>query len=335
MNKLEKDFILAWLMGMVLPAVILCVFLGITKSGATQSADETTAVTSFQYIASVPRLTVPVLNNDGTVSDMELETYICGVVLAEMPTDFELEALKAQSVVARTYALRRLEQGTKHSSGAVCTDPACCQGYISQESFLQKGGSQSGISKVSQAVWDTAGEVLCYDGELIDATYFSCSGGMTEDAAAVWGSDVPYLQSTASPGEEDAVHYSDSASLSVDSVEAALGLTLNGDPDDWFRILSYTAGGGVGEVTVCGEAFTGVQIRKLLGLRSTNFTVTAGEREITFHTMGYGHRVGMSQYGADAMAVGGSTYADILAHYYNGTTLVHYDRAIDKQGKNE
>ena len=143
------------------------------------------------------------------------------------------------------------------------------------------------------------------------------------------------MQSTVSPGEEDAVHYSDSASLSVDSVEAALGLTLNGDPDDWFRILSYTAGGGVGEVTVCGEAFTGVQIRKLLGLRSTNFTVTAGEREITFHTMGYGHRVGMSQYGADAMAVGGSTYADILAHYYNGTTLVHYDRAIDKQGKNE
>ena len=218
---------MAWLMGMVLPAVILCVFLGIMKSGATQSADETTAVTSFQYIASVPRLTVPVLNNDGTVSDMELETYICGVVLAEMPTDFELEALKAQSVVARTYALRRLERGTKHSSGAVCTDPACCQGYISQESFLQKGGSQSGISKVSQAVWNTAGEVLCYDGELIDATYFSCSGGMTEDAAAVWGSDVPYLQSTVSPGEEDAAHYSDSISLSVDSVEAALGLTLN------------------------------------------------------------------------------------------------------------
>lgn len=325
MNKLEKDFLIAWALGMVLPALILGIFLAVTGDHEKIDSNEAVHSPSADYIPAVPsQMMIPVLDKEGAVTEMELESYLCGVVLAEMPTDFEPEALKAQSVVARTYALRRLEQGTKHSSGAVCTDPACCQGYISQESFLQKGGSQSGISKVSQAVWDTAGEVLRYNGELIDATYFSCSGGMTEDAAAVWGSDVPYLRSTVSPGEEIATHYTDSLSLPVDSVESALGVALDGDPNEWFRILSYTAGGGVEEITVCGERFTGVQIRKLLGLRSTNFTLTAGESEIVFHTMGYGHRVGMSQYGADAMALSGSTYDEILAHYYNGTTLEEY-----------
>ena len=335
MKKLEKDFLLAWLMGMVLPSLILGVIWGLSMAGGGTAADETTVLTSMQYMPLAPQMTISVLIADGGMVNMELENYICGVVLAEMPADFELEALKAQSVVARTYSLRRLERGTKHMEGAVCTDPACCQGYISPESFLQMGGSQEGVEKVSHAVYTTAGEVVLYNGALIDATYFSCSGGMTEDAVAVWGSDVPYLQSTVSPGEENATHYSDSQSLSIDSVEAVLGVTLAGDPDAWFRILSYTAGGGVNEIAVCGEIYTGVQFRKLLNLRSTNFTVSVSENEIVFYTRGYGHRVGMSQYGADAMAVNGSTYDEILLHYYAGTTLGRYDRAIDKQEKSE
>ena len=324
MRKLEKDFLIAWVLGTILPALVLGLFLKLTDGRITTVTDATDSPTVTYAAGSTLQLTIPVLWEDGTVTEMELEDYLCGVVLAEMPADFELEALKAQSVVARTYALRRLEQGAKHDAGAVCTDPACCQGYVHQEEFLKKGGTQAGISKVAQAVWSTAGEVLLYDGELIDATYFSCSGGRTEDAAAVWGSDVPYLQSTTSPGEENAAHYSDRLSLSVDSVETALGVILEGDPGDWFQIISYTAGGGVEKITVCGQEFTGVQVRTLLGLRSTNFTVIAGETEIEFDTLGYGHRVGMSQYGADAMAVDGSSYADILAHYYNSTTLVRY-----------
>ena len=337
MNKLEKDFMIAWLLGMVLPALILGLFM-VAIEPAKQHHDDTdtTADTSQSYIISdPPAMTIPVLGSDGSVAVMDLENYLCGVVLAEMPVDFEPEALKAQSVVARTYALRRLTRGTKHLSGAVCMDPACCQGYLSPEEFMQKGGTQSGIAKVSQAVYATAGEVLLYGGELIDATYFSCSGGMTEDAADVWGSDVPYLQSTDSPGEEDALHYSDSLILDRYAVEDALDMAFTGEPDEWFRILSFTEGGGVEEVLVCGSSFTGVQLRKLLSLRSTNFTVSATENEIVFYTRGYGHRVGMSQYGADAMAINGSTYDEILAHYYHGTTLECYDRAIDKPGKSE
>jgi stage II sporulation protein D len=322
MNKLEKDFLHAWLLGMVLPAVILGTFLLITDSD--EDADMLVGQTTPQITFAPPKVVIPVLSEDGTVTEMELENYLCGVVLAEMPADFEVEALKAQSVVARTYALRRLEQGTKHGSGAVCTDPACCQGYISQDRFILLGGSQSGVSKVSRAVLETAGEVLLYDGKLIDATYFSCSGGMTEDAVAVWGNDVPYLQSTFSPGEENATHYSDSLSLDRDTVERALDVSLTGDAEDWFTILSLTDGGGVDELEVCGKRFSGVEIRRLLDLRSTNFTVTATENEIIFHTKGYGHRVGMSQYGADAMAREGRSYSQILTHYYHGTTLAQY-----------
>ena len=337
MNKLEKDFLIAWLLGMVLPALLLGVFLVATDKEDQINFDvKPTDVTTVQIpIRPATSPTIPVLHADGSVADMELEDYLCGVVLAEMPVNFELEALKAQCVVARTYGLRRLEQGTKHPNGAVCTDAACCQGYISYDDFYNRGGDQSGIMKVSQAVAETAGEVLLYNGELIDATYFSCSGGRTEDAAAVWGNDVPYLQSTISPGEEGATHYTDAVTISPDVIEEALGIDLTGDPDGWFRILSFTEGGGVDEILICGQPFTGVELRKLLSLRSTNFTVTSTEDGITFYTKGYGHRVGMSQYGADAMAVSGSSYDEILAHYYHGTILAQYTQAIDKQGENE
>lgn len=323
MKKLEKDFLLAWILGMVLPALILFTLVGLDNAEKPDTAPA--ADTGASELAVMPTpIMLPVLSGDGQVTDMELETYICGVVLAEMPVDFELEALKAQSVVSRTYALRRLELGTKHPNSAVCTDPACCQGYLSAEEFTEWGGDQTGISRVSWAVMETAGQVLEYSGKLIDATYFSCSGGMTEDAAAVWGSDVPYLQSTASPGEEDAAYYSDSLMLSREAVETALDVTMQGNPEEWFQVVSYTEGGGVEEVLVCGKEFTGVEIRKLLSLRSTVFTVDAAEGEIIFHTKGYGHRVGMSQYGADAMALRGSTYDEILAHYYCGTNLTQY-----------
>lgn len=326
MKKLEKDFLLAWLLGMVLPAAILFTMVGLDRQNSDRSQDPTepTELRELEIPVFPSCVSIPILSEDGKVADMELEAYLCGVVMAEMPVDFELEALKAQCVVARTYALRRLEAGTKHPGGAVCTDPACCQGYLSVYEFIERGGSQSGITKVSRAVAETAGEVLLYEGKLIDATYFSCSGGVTEDAVAVWGNDVPYLKSTSSPGEENAAYFNDSASFTPDEVEVALGVGLTGKPDRWFEPLTYTEGGGVEKISVCGELFTGVEIRKLLSLRSTNFSVSASAEEIVFYTKGYGHRVGMSQYGAEAMAVAGGTYDQILSHYYHGIIISDY-----------
>jgi len=174
---------------------------------------------------------------------------------------------------------------------------------------------------VKQAVLDTAGQVLLYGDEPIEATYFSCSGGMTEDAQAVWGSDIPYLQSVESPGEEYAVHYTDTVIFNSEEFCEKLGISPGGYPGSWIGSISYTNGGGVDTVEIGGKDFTGTQVRKLLGLRSTAFVITAAGERITVTTKGFGHRVGMSQYGADAMAVQGADHETILLYYYQGAVL--------------
>jgi stage II sporulation protein D len=160
--------------------------------------------------------------------------------------------------------------------------------------------------------------VLTYEGSLIEATYFSCSGGSTEDAAAVWGTDFSYLRAVDSPGEEHAAHYTDTVSFTVDELEQRLGVALAGE---WIGRVSYTAGGGVDTILIGGKCFTGKEIRTILGLRSTVFEMEVSGETVAITTRGFGHRVGMSQYGADAMAVSGSSYEEILAHYYPGTTI--------------
>ena len=261
-------------------------------------------------------------NLDDSVTEIELERYLVGVVLGEMPAYFEEEALKAQSVVARTYTLLTDTKNLKHGDGSICTDPACCQAYVSTMEYLESGGTGESVDKVTAAVNATAGEVLMYDGELIEATYFSCSGGITEDAQAVWGTDYPYLRSVASPGEENASCFTDTAIFSLAAFRERLGEPLTGNPATWFGSVTYTAGNGVATMVIGEKEYTGTELRRLLGLRSTIFEVEVTADQIRIHTKGYGHRVGMSQYGAEAMAVNGSSYDQILSHYYQGTQLV-------------
>ena len=141
---------------------------------------------------------------------------------------------------------------------------------------------------------------------------------------AVWGTDVPYLRSVASPGEENAAHYTDTVTFSPADFASKLGITLSGEASDWFGNVTYTAGGGVAAMEIGGQAFTGTELRKLLNLRSTAFDMTAVDGTIMVVTRGFGHRVGMSQYGADAMAKTGSNYKEILSYYYQGTQLEQY-----------
>jgi len=168
------------------------------------------------------------------------------------------------------------------------------------------------------AVEATSVYVLTYEGELIEATYFSCAGGSTEDAVAVWGTDYPYLRAVDSPGEEGAAHHSDTISYPKEVLEVKLGVELTGN---WLGKTSYTAGGGVDTIDIGGKTFTGKELRSLLGLRSTAFILEEEGELIQFITRGFGHRVGMSQYGADAMAASGSNWKEILNYYYGGTTL--------------
>jgi len=324
MNEFWKDVGIAFTMGLIVPAVLL---------GAVVSlADEKPEVTTFteplfttesemRTESEAVQLQISVLDEDGQVIQMPLHEYLTCVVLAEMPASFEEEALKAQSVVARTYTMRAVNGAAKHEGAAVCTNSACCQGYIDEDHYLAKGGKTEDIQHIRNLVASTDGQVLTYEGNLIEATYFSCSGGVTEDAVAVWGTDVPYLQSVASPGEEHATYFTDTVIFEADDFSSKLEKDLRGDPAQWFSDVTYTDGGGVATMTIGGESYSGTQLRKLLDLRSTAFTVTTEGDLITIHTRGYGHRVGMSQYGADAMAASGSTYPQILAYYYQGTVL--------------
>ena len=314
-----KEVCAAMLVGTVLPGLILN-FSALLLRG---NAQELPIVESVPETPAAEKLAWPVAVrfSDGRTEQMDMDVYLTGVVLAEMPADFETEALKAQAVAARTYTAKTTRAGGKHGNGRICSDSTCCQAYISEETYLNQGGSEEKLQKVRKAVLDTSGCVLTYEGELIEATYFACSGGSTEDAAAVWGTDYPYLQAVPSPGEENAAHYCDTLSFTTTQFQRLTGCTLSGDPAGWFTVEAFTAGGGLASMNSCGERFSGTQLRRLLSLPSTAMTITATGDTITIVTKGYGHRVGMSQYGADAMAATGKTYPEILAYYYPGTQL--------------
>ena len=315
---MKKELLLSFLAGLVLPLALAAVFqrTPVVRDVESDALSPTTAVSKIDAAA-----TLTVKNRAGNLQQMTLDEYLVGVVLAEMPADFESEALKAQAVVARTYTRKRMEGG-RHDGAAVCMDSGCCQGFRSPEEYLAEGGRMVSVDKVRAAVADTDGGVLQYGGKLIDATYFSCSGGSTEDAVAVWGQDVPYLQAVDSPGEEDAPRFEDRVEFSAAELADALGIDSGGDPSTWFSNVRYTDGGGVETMTIRGKTFSGTQLRSKLGLRSTAFEVEVSGKNITITTRGFGHRVGMSQYGAQAMVEAGSGFEEILSHYYTGAELV-------------
>lgn len=316
MRSLFRNLLAGAVLGLLLPGVLLTM--------AVHQLPAPTEAASTEETGEPIRIRIPVLvrDNTGQVQQMDMDTYIEGVVLAEMPASFEMEALKAQSVAARTFARKAYVTGGKHKDGSVCCDSACCQAYTTEEKYLDRGGAPLGPARIRAAVEATSGYVLTYEGKLIEATYYSCSGGTTEDAQAVWGTDFPYLRSVDSPGEEKATHYTSTFSFSQSDFCEKLGVKPQGSAEKWFRDVTYTNGGGIRTMRIGDQIFTGPQLRSALKLDSTALSITTEGDTITITTRGYGHRVGMSQYGADAMAVAGSTWQEILAHYYPGTSAV-------------
>lgn len=313
MRPLWKDILVAVWLGILLPGIILNIFVLKEKHSQTEISNavhtQPGKMSGYEILVRDP---------DGTRTGMDMDTYLTGVLLAEMPAKFHKEALKAQAVAARTYTWKNYITGGKHGDSSICTDSACCQAYIADEVYLTSGGTPENLEKMRKAVEATSDMVLVHDGELIEATYFSSSGGRTEAAVEVWGRDFPYLQPVSSPEES----LENTVSYSLAEFQNLLGITLSESPKEWFGSVTYTKGGGVDTMEICGESYTGVELRALLGLRSTRFVMEAKEQTITITTTGYGHRVGMSQYGANTMAEAGSTWQGILQHYYPGTNLV-------------
>jgi stage II sporulation protein D len=314
-----KEVAVAVLASTLFPVVLFSFVSRILPNADSQSQPDATLGTYTETDGIYESVLVEM--NDGSITELPMEDYIVSVVLREIPAGFHQETLKAQAVVARTYTVRNMRRGGKHDPADICADASCCQGYWGIEDYLSDGGTQNVVECVRAAVNNTAGQILLYNAEPIEATYFSCSGGYTEDAVAVWGTDVPYLKATSSPGEENAKHYTDTVHFSVSEVCRKLNIDLVDSRKFKIEKITYTAGGGVDSVWICGKELKGTYIRKALGLRSTSFVITLVGTSVTITTKGYGHRVGMSQYGADAMAVQGADYTQILYHYYRGVEL--------------
>lgn len=281
--------------------------------------------------------TVTVLVND-TVVEMTMEAYLIGVLAAEMPASFPMEALKAQAVAARTYTLYKEKlygadaknAPAEHQGALLCGDPGHCKAYcdVRQRGEELWGANQTFYqSKIASAVQETDGLILTYQGEPIAAVFHAASAEKTEAAVDVWGNQVPYLVSVTSPGGEASSAYYATVELLQSDFAAAFTAAhpeaeLSGEADGWFTEVKRSAAGGIVSLSVGGVAVEGSEIRSLAGLNSTNFTVEAKDSLLVFRTTGYGHGVGMSQYGARALALEGETFETILKHYYTGVDLL-------------
>ena len=267
--------------------------------------------------------------DDGQVVELTMDEYLFGVVAAEMPASFEEEALKAQACAARTYTVTRQNHPSdKHPDADICGDSTCCQAYIQPEDAQARWGlnAQEYTDKIERAVAETDGLGILYDGQPIQALFFSSAAGKTVDAVEVWGNSVDYLKSVDSPEGDEVLNYHTQAVFSSDEVKdltlaAYPGADLSGDPSGWFGQASRNDGGGVISIPLGGVTLTGSQVRSLFSLRSATFTVSYSQGNFTFDVTGYGHGVGMSQYGANAMAKEGSTFEDILTWYYTGAQV--------------
>jgi stage II sporulation protein D len=268
-----------------------------------------------------------------TVKEMTLGEYLVGVVRAEMPASFELEALKAQAVAARTYTLYKMQTGGNHGDTAdICTDSTCCQAYIAEDKARSNWGENADAyeEKIETAVYDTDGMAIPYGGVPILAVFHSSSAGQTRASGSVWVNDLPYLQSVASPEEGDSIpnYYSRVEFTAAEFREKFLAkhpeADLSGDLSGWLTDPVTDSAGSVDTLTVGGVTIRGTELRTILGLRSACFEWEVSDGKLAFFVTGYGHGVGMSQYGANQMAKDGADYQEILTHYYTGVTVEAY-----------
>ena len=259
---------------------------------------------------------VTIYRSNGTVVTMELEQYLVGVVSAEMPASFNIEALKAQAILARTYALKSIE------SGKVLTDTVSTQRYMDDNELKAYWGNDFNTyyNKVKSAIDSTSNLVLKYNNNYIEALYHSTSNGKTEDAVYVWGNSIPYLKSVDSSYDLSATSYLRTEQKDLTNVLNILGIDWNDNSN--LEIISRNESGRITKLRFGDKTYTGVEFRNLLGLRSADFDLEIKDGMLIITTRGYGHGVGMSQYGANGMAKAGYNYEQILNHYYTGVNLV-------------
>lgn len=264
------------------------------------------------------------------IKKMALEKYLVGVLAAEMPAEYHIEALKAQAVAARSFILSRADEvNPDHPGAVVCNDFAHCKSYIDEDEARAGWDDKKEDEyweKLSRAVEETCGEYMVCEGETVEAFFFARSGGRTENSEEVWGEARPYLKSVESAGDIAAKDFLETVEVSNSEARARLCRLNTGiqTGDAMLKIgkASRTEGGTVATLEIDGYEFKGAQLRSIFGLKSANFSVEAGSASVIFTTAGYGHGVGMSQFGADYMADNGKNYTEILSHYYTNIQII-------------
>lgn len=268
------------------------------------------------------------------IETMSLDDYVIGVVSAEMPALFEEEALKAQAVAARTYGINKIIKHCGNAHGADICDSTHCQAYMNKSERMKTWDKDHGeeyYEKISNAVKATSGEVITYKNNMItNPQYFAVSPGKTEDAKDVFSKDIPYLKSVSSEGEDEATKYESSVEVKYDEFikklkdyDKNIKLSSTGLSSK-IKITDYTSAGAVKNVSVNKVNVSGITFRKLFNLNSTYFKISFKSGSVIFSCKGYGHDVGMSQWGARVMAREGKSYKEILSHYYTGTDVTKY-----------
>ena len=265
----------------------------------------------------------------GEVEQIDLDTYLYGVVASEMPATFELEALKAQAVVARTYTIYQIKNGSKHENADVCDSSYCCQAWISKENRMarwEEDKAEEYWNKILEAVNNTKGKIIFYEGEPINALFHSNSGGSTEISLNVWGGNFPYFQTVETSGEESYSSYSSEVEISKDDLikkmlERYSDFKIDFSDNNCINIEEYTSSGRISKISIGNKQISGVEARSIFGLKSAKFNFEILENSIKFSVLGYGHGVGLSQCGSDVLAKNGKNYEEIIRYYYKDVEI--------------
>jgi len=332
MKKIKPLIVLASFLialTLIIPAVLVLPFSGehqasgklgedLTKASAKETKSTSTADSDTAVDITVFR------SSKNIIEKVSFEDYLVGVVAAEMPAEFKEEALKAQALAARTYIVNRLVSKDTMGvpKGAQVTDTQIHQVYMNDEEMRRNWGKDYSWKKekVLEAIRATGGQILTYDGKPIDALFFSTGNGYTENSEDYWSGNFPYLRSVSSPWDKKSPKFSNQKVLSVKEFEAKLGVKI-GSGSTIGKIVERTTGKRVGKVDFNGKVLSGKDIREKLDLKSSDFAWERKGENIVITTKGFGHGVGMSQYGANGMAEEGSNYKEIVKHYYQGVEI--------------
>lgn len=338
MKNIKPFFVLASILftiTLLIPALLVLPFSedrvnGKLGENLQSSSPEAVPVDSSQLESSVEVAVYRMSKNQ--IDEIPLERYVVGVVASEMPADFELEALKAQALTARTYIVRQMTSSNQLGvpEGANVTDTVTHQVYKSEadlKKIWEPEDYEWKLRKVQEAVIATKGQILTYDGTPIDSTFFSTSNGFTENSEDYWSNSYPYLRSVESPWDvKESPKFNNQVIMTVSEFERKLGVKLSGSKIG--EIIERTEGNRVAKVNINGKTLSGKDIREKLELKSSDFSWVMKGNQIVINTKGNGHGVGMSQYGANGMAKEGKTYDQIVKHYYQGVKISPADKHL-------